>query len=68
MRPSGTAMKIVMRIVGQQNSQPCTAACECCGLAFDSEDNSACSNSLTLAAVEIENGGEINLEAAHDNQ
>ena len=27
---------------------------------FDCEDNSACSNPLAQAAIEIENGGEIN--------
>ena len=51
-----------------KNSQPFTAACECCGLFLDCKDNSACSNPLTMAAVEIENGGEINEEATHDNQ
>ena len=55
-------------IRGHQNSQPCTAACERCGLSFDCEDNSAYSNPLTLAALENENGGEINEEAAHENQ
>ena len=51
----------------QQNSQPCTAACECCELSCDREDNSIlCSNPLTLAHWQIENGGEINEEATHE--
>ena len=62
-----TAKKIVMRIV-VASSQPCTAACECCQLFFDCEDNSVYSNPPIPAAVEIANGGEINEETAHDNQ
>ena len=49
----------------QQNSQPCTGACECCGLSFDWSCSSY--TPLTMPAVEIETGSEISEETAHDN-